>query len=112
MKTRTDFVVGIIEQFDAEFMPDQANRRAVSFGLEKKFGEWNVPELQTLAITLNNDVVTSIVVNSMQKPKNQYVRVTDKQRAVVTNALLAKYGTSRAVYATALGISESELTAN
>ncbi|MBN3262980.1 hypothetical protein [Pectobacterium brasiliense] len=111
MKTHTDFVVGIIKQFDAEFMPDQANRRAVSFGLEKKFGEWNVPELQTLAIALNNDLVTSIV-NSMQNPKNKYVRVTDKQRAVVTDALLSQYGTSRGVYAAALGISSSELTAN
>ena len=71
-------------------------------------------EMLALATTLSGvtaDIAASVKATVAAGSRN-FKKVTDKQRFAMAFALLEKYGTPRAVYAAAYGVSEDEFLSN
>lgn len=98
----------LVLRAEARFKPGKADRFAVETGLFEQGGRLLCPQLLTLAESLGDTKISSIV-QTIRTPRSRYSKVTPKQRFAVANALLTKYGTARTVYAASLGISEDEL---
>lgn len=108
--TQAGWVGALVLRYEADYPEGDADKHALSVGLQKSGGWWNCPELFLLAQSLNDAKLNSII-DKMLYPASRFAKPTPRMRDALIDALLTQHRTARAVYAVALGITESALLA-
>lgn len=81
--------------------PFPAQSIVEAFAAEKEFLD--------LALSLRDEKICSIAGTVKSSESNHYKKVTHAQKHALASALLVKFGTARAVYAAAFGVSQMQM---
>ena len=94
-----------VARAEAQFEGEKADRYAIESYADDE-------TILKVVDTLDNEKAKSIAATIRKSRKSRYAKVTSKQRWAIATALLEAYGSARAVYAAAYGVTEKEFMAN